>query len=89
VLDSASLSSELAERLRALPKGYPLAIADGDTLLVLAVLETRDAALPPAEQTAAAGAALKQQAVRDKLAGLRKKSRIVYQPGFRPAPTAQ
>jgi EpsD family peptidyl-prolyl cis-trans isomerase len=89
VLDSASLSPELAERLKALPQRYPLAIAEGDTLLVLAVLETRDAALPKAEQTAAAVTALKQEAVRDKLAALRKKSTIVYQPGFRPAATAQ
>lgn len=89
VLDSATLSPELAARLRALPKSYPLAIADGDKLVVLAVVETRDAALAKAEQTAAAVAALKQVAVRDKLASLRTNSKIAYQPGYRPAATVQ
>lgn len=89
VLDSASLSGELAERLGTLRKGYPLAISEGGNLVVLAVLETRNAALPEAEQTTAAVAALKQVAVRDKLASLRKNSKIAYQPGYRPPATEE
>jgi EpsD family peptidyl-prolyl cis-trans isomerase len=89
VLDSASLSMELTERLRALPKRYPLAMAEGEKLVVLAVLETRDAALPKEEQAASAMAALKQVAVQDKLASLRKTAKIAYQPGYRPAATEQ
>ncbi len=89
VLDSASLSPELYARLQALPQGYPLAITEGETLVVLTVLQARDAPLPKAERAAAAVAALKQAAVRDKLAGLRKGATIAYQPGYRPAPTGQ
>lgn len=89
VIDSASLPSELYAQLKSLRTGYPLAIADGDKLVVLAVIQARDAPLPEAEQSAQAVAALKQAAIRERLASLRKKSTIAYQPGFRPAGSAQ
>jgi EpsD family peptidyl-prolyl cis-trans isomerase len=89
VLDSATVPPELYKRLTALPKGYPLAIAEGDALTVLAVLQARDAPLPQAERTPAAVSGLKQAAVRDKLAALRKGATIAYQPGFRPPATAR
>lgn len=87
VLDSATLPPALYERLRDLREGYPLAIPQGDKLVVLAVLETRSAPLPQAEQNTAAVAGLKQIAIQGKLAELRKNSKITYQAGYRPAAT--
>ena len=89
VLDSASLSPELSARLSTIGKGEPLAIVEGGNLIVLAVVETRDAPLPKSEQAAAATAALMQASVREKLAALRKRAIIAYQPGYRPAASAQ
>jgi EpsD family peptidyl-prolyl cis-trans isomerase len=89
VIDSASLSPELSARLSTIGKGEPLAIVEGGRLIVLAVVETRDAPVPKSEQAAAATAALTQASVREKLAALRKRATIAYQPGYRPATPAQ
>jgi EpsD family peptidyl-prolyl cis-trans isomerase len=89
VMDSATLSPELYRRLRDLRSGYPIAIPQGDKLIVLAMLEARDAPLPQAEQNAAAVAALKQVAIQGKLADLRKNAKVAYQAGYRPAAPPQ
>ncbi len=89
VLDSASLAPALFNQLKALPAGYPLVIVEGDKLVILSVVEARKAPLPKAEQRAAAATALKQVAIKEKLASLRKTSQIAYQAGYGAAATSQ
>lgn len=91
VLDSTGLPLALYRKLLTLPPGSPIAVAQGGRLLILAAQQTRDAPLPPAEESAAAVLALKQVKVQEKLAALRKTAKVSYQPGYRPssvAPTA-
>jgi len=85
VLDSASLSPALYRQVAALKPSYPLVIMGSGGLVVLAVIETRDAPLAPADRAAEAVKALKQVAVEQKLADLRKAANISYQPGYRPS----
>lgn len=88
VLDSTALPLPLYRKLVTLSSGSPLAVAQGGRLLILAVLQSRDAPLPPAEKSAAAILALKQRGVQEKLASLRKTAKVAYQPGYRPADKA-
>ena len=85
VLDSATLPIALYRRLLALPVGSPVASIENDGLNILAVVETRDAPLPAADRSAEAVKALKQLQVQRKLAMLRRKASIAYQPGYRPS----
>lgn len=89
VMDSATLTQPLYRRLLKLTPGSPLAIVRDGGLVVLSVIETRDAPLAPAERTAEAIKAIKQDAVRQKLAILRKSAAIAYQPGYRPGEESQ
>lgn len=84
VLDSASLPPELYRQLIAAAKGYPLAMVQNGRLVVLATIETRDAPLPQGERQNAAITALKQVTVRERLAALRAKAKVAYQPGYKP-----
>jgi EpsD family peptidyl-prolyl cis-trans isomerase len=84
VIDTATLPLPLYRQLLAQSPGSPLALVQDQGLVALAVVETRDAPLPEAERSAAAATALKQVAVQEKLAALRKSAAIAYQPGYRP-----
>jgi EpsD family peptidyl-prolyl cis-trans isomerase len=84
VMDSATLTPALYRQLQALTPGAPLALVQDGQVTILAVMETRDAPLAPADRQAAANTALKQEAVQQKLASLRKTAEIAYQPGYRP-----
>jgi EpsD family peptidyl-prolyl cis-trans isomerase len=84
VMDSASLTPALYRQVAALAPGYPLVIQGNHSLVILAVIETRAAPLASADRAAEAVKALKQVAVQQKLADLRKSAVIAYQPGYRP-----
>lgn len=84
VIDTATLPLPFYRQLLAQPPGSPLALVQGQGVVALGVVETRDAPLPEAERAAAAATALKQVAVQEKLAALRKSAAISYQPGYRP-----
>jgi EpsD family peptidyl-prolyl cis-trans isomerase len=86
VIDSATVPLPFYRRLVALKPGDPLALVQDPGLIALAVVETRDEPLPASERQAEAVKALKQLAVQQKLAGLRKAAAIAYQPGYRPTP---
>lgn len=88
VIDSATLAPDLYRRLIAVTPGYPLAIVQGGNLVAIAVVETRAAPLPPTQADTEARNLLKQAAVQQKLADLRKEAKITYQPGFRPSAPA-
>lgn len=89
VLDSASMPLPLYRQLIGLKAGYPLALNQGAGLVTLSVIEARDAPTPAAERSAEAATALKQQAVQQKLATLRKSADVTFQPGYRPQAPAQ
>lgn len=88
VLDSAGLSLAMYRNLVSVAPGSPIALVQNGRLVVLAVIEAREAPLASTERAAAAAQALKQAAVQEQLAGLRKRATIAYQPGYRPAPVA-
>jgi hypothetical protein len=83
VMDSANLPLALYRQILALTPGYPLVVQGDDGLVILAVIEKRDAPLAPADRAAEAAKALKQVAVQQKLADLRKSATIAYQAGYR------
>jgi EpsD family peptidyl-prolyl cis-trans isomerase len=85
VIDSATLPLALFRQISALAPGYPLAMVQNNGIVILAVVETRDAPLTPEETKVETIKALKQVAVQENLSALRKKAKVAYQPGYRPA----
>lgn len=84
VIDTATLPLPLYRQLLGVPVGYPVVMQLNDRLVALAVVQVRDAPLPPEQKSEAAAQALRQQAVQDKLAAMRRKASITYQQGYRP-----
>lgn len=84
VVDSATLQPALFRQMNSIAPGYPLAITQNGELVILAVLEARDAPLPVDQREAAAIASARKAFVQQKLSALRKSAKITYQPGFRP-----
>lgn len=99
-LDTASLPTELAERLVTQPLGSYFTIGNGGTFIAGVVKERSPTVAPAAEQMALARASLEKsntgKRVADEVAALKRTAVIRYQPGYplastpaaRPAATA-
>ena len=93
VADTATLPEGLTRALLALEPGRALTTQQGAAVVASEVLDTTPVSASAAEQRALARQLLARQAGVQALDGvvaeLERRARIVYQPGFRPAPATQ
>ncbi len=90
-IDTATLPKKMADQIAGLPAGMPFVFNRAGTLLMNAVIGSRDLPLPEADRKTVAVNALKQRnagdAVSNQIKSLRASAKIEYQRGFAPPAT--
>ena len=88
VLDTSSITPELAATIDNLPPGEVFVISNGQLVLVNTIREKRPAAVPPDAALQYASQLIQQQrakqAIDRQVAALREEAEISYQPGYGP-----